>query len=159
MRVRSVTRASSLVYASLTLLGVAAASAAQGYLDTTSEFAFIVLVSAAGLVVAHFWSAALAHRTVTSESLGRDWWRQEFLASSVMALPGLLMAGLAWLAFFVTEDQQNSVTLAMVGLLTVLFGFTWIAGLNEQGSRWTALWWALGTAVVGGLMIVFKLVV
>jgi hypothetical protein len=158
MRLRSVTRVSSVVYAALSLLGVAAASAAKGYLDTTGEFAFVVLVSAAALVVAHFWSTVMAHRMVTDAALSRQWWWHEVAVSSVMFVPGLLMAGLAWLAFFLTEDFETSVTSAMLGLLIGLFGFTWVAGLNEPGSRWAPLWWALGTTVVGGLMIVFKLV-
>ncbi len=159
MRPRSATRVSAVVYASLTLLGVASASAAKGYLETTDDFAFVVLVSAAGLVVAHFWAAVMAHRMVSADRLDRQWWWSEVVASSVMFVPGLLMTGLAWFAFLLTDDFESSVTWGMVGLLVVLFGFTWIAGLQEPGSRWAPLWWALGTTVVGGLMIVFKLVV
>ncbi|MEZ5186419.1 MAG: hypothetical protein R2720_11790 [Candidatus Nanopelagicales bacterium] len=151
-------RISTLVYAALSLLAIAAAATAKGYADTLAEFVFVVLVSAAGLVVAHLWSAVLARRLIDPASLTRARLSHEAVTSSTMALPGVLMAVVAWLSHLVSGRIETSVTVAMGVLVVVLFAYTW-AGTTRGASRLSGLLWALGTAGVGALMIVFKVLV
>ena len=155
----SASRMSLVVYAALTLLATTAAANAKGYLQSMGQLVFVVLVTAVGLVLAHFWSSTLAFRTSRSAAPGRDWLRAEAAHSSSMLFPGLLLAGVAWLGSFLVEDLELLVTISMSVLLVAIFAFTWAGTSRSEGGRWSDLLWALGTAGVGLVMIVFKVLV
>lgn len=148
-------RISAIVYASLTVLAVAAAASAKGYVDSLSEFSFVVLVTAAGLVVAHFWSTTLSVRLTAPGRLTRDWLAREAIGSSVMMVPAVLMVAVAGVAWLITGTLETTVTAAMLGLVVALFAFTWV-GSHARVGRGRAALWALGTAAVGVVMTVFK---
>ncbi len=155
----SASRISLVVYASLTLLAATAAASAKGYLDSMGELVFVVLVTAVGLVLAHFWASALAFRMSERTAPGREWLRHEAVHSSTMILPGLLLAGAAWLGSFLVADFEVLVTIAMSVLLVALFAYTWVGTSRIDGGRWSDLLWAAGTAAVGLAMIIFKVLV
>lgn len=151
-------RISGLVYAALTLLAVAVAATAKGYIDSMAEFAFVVLVSAIGLTLAHLWSQVLAHRLAGSHTLDTDWLRGEAASSAVMLVPAAVMIGIAWVAS-VAAELETAITLGMIGLLALMVAYTWL-GVSQRtdASRFSGALWALGTAAVGAVMIVFKVV-
>lgn len=145
-------RISTIVYATLTLLAVAVAATAKGYADTLGEFFFVVMVSSLGLFVAHFWSAVLGRRLGGSE-VDRAWLRHEFADSSAMVLPGVLMAVLAAVLSPVM-DFEWALTVAMGAVVALLFAYTWLGARRVGGSSL----WAVGTAGIGVLMVIFKVV-
>lgn len=151
-------RISGLVYASLTLLAVAVASTAKGYIDSMGEFSFVVLVSAIGLTVAHLWSEVLAHRLAGSQAMDAEWLRREAAGSAVMMVPAVAMLVLAW-GFSLFMELEAAITLGMVGLLVLMFVYTWL-GVSQRtdASRFSGVLWALGTTAVGALMVIFKVV-
>lgn len=150
-------RISTSVYASLTLLAVSVAATAKGYVGSSGEFAFLVLVSAFGLAVAHYWSNVLAKRLASSDPIDRHWLREEASSSSLMLIPGVIMVLLELVASLVVDDE-SSITIGMLGLLVMLFIYTWMVVRRRRQSTLSALYWALGTAAVGVLMMVFKVV-
>lgn len=156
-RAESTARISLVVYSSLTLLATAAAANAKGYLDSLGELTFVLLVAAAGLVVAHFWAAVLAKRLQDMQAPSGGWLRAEAIHSSSMFLPGLLLVGAAWAASLLVDDFEAAVTLGMCTLVVALFAYTWVGGGSEN--RRDELLWALGTAAVGGLVVVFKVLI
>ena len=75
----------------------------------------------------------------------------EAVDSSTMFVPAVLLLLVALLAYVFTASMEISVTAAMIVLTLALFAYTWL------GTK--ALLWSLGTAAVGVVMIVFKVVV
>lgn len=146
-------RISTIVYAALTVLAVAVAATAKGYAATLGEFAFIVMVTSVGLFVAHFWSAALGKRLTGQDALNRDWLVHEAQLSASMLLPGSAMALLAALGSLVLRIEW-AVTVSMGVLVALLFAYTWV-GARRVGGSWL---WPVGTAGIGVLMVVFKVV-
>jgi hypothetical protein len=142
-------RIAGIVYGALTLLAVVTAATAKGYVDTVGEFSFVVLVSAVGLFIAHFWSQLLSARLTTG--VDRDAVVHEAVDSSTMFVPAVVLLVAAWVTYLITASMEISVTVAMAALTGALFAYTWL------GTK--ALLWSLGTAAVGILMIVFKVVV
>jgi hypothetical protein len=84
--------------------------------------------------------------------------QREALSSSVMFLPAALMSAVAAGSYVLTDDVDRSVTFGMTGLVVALFALTWAGGVQREEGWLPALGWAAGTALVGTLMIVFKLV-
>jgi hypothetical protein len=142
-------RIAGIVYSSLTLLAVVAAATAKGYVDTLGEYSFLVAVSAVGLFVAHFWSHVLGLRL--TGDLDREAVSHEAVDSSTVLVPAVVLLIAAAVTYLITGSLEVSVTVAMAVLTAGLFAFTWL------GTR--ALLWSLGTAAVGVVMIVFKVVV
>lgn len=142
-------RVADIVYASLTLLAVTAAGTAKGYLDTLGEFAFVVAVSAVGLFVAHVWSHVLAKRL--NGTINREWVTTELAAGSAMLVPAVILIASAAVVYLVEGTMELTATISMSVLTVLLFAYTWL------GTR--ALLWSLGTAGVGLLMILFKVIV
>lgn len=142
-------RIAGIVYGTLTLLAVVTAATAKGYVETLGQFCFLVVVSAVGLFVAHFWSHLLSAKLtggVHDASV-----RHELVNSSTMLVPAVLLVAVALVAYLITGRLELSVTAAMVGLTVALFAYTWL------GTK--ALLWSLGTAAVAVVMIAFKVVV
>lgn len=148
-------RIATIVYATLTLLAVSVAATAKGYVDSLGEFAFLVLISAVGLALAHFWSHALAHRLASPTGVSREMLREELYSSSLMLLPGVIMVVLSLVASLFT-DPESAITIGMVGLLVLLFIYTWVGASQRQVGRMSSFYWGLGTAAVGALMVIFK---
>ena len=141
-------RIAGIVYGALTLLAVVTAATAKGYVDTLGEFSFLVVVSAVGLFIAHFWSQLRSARLTTG--VDRDAVVHEAVDSSTMFVPAVVLLLAAWTTYLITASMELSVTVAMAVLTVALFAYTWL------GTK--ALLWSLGTAAVGILMIVFKVV-
>jgi hypothetical protein len=141
-------RIAAIVYAALTILAVTAAATAKGYVDSVADFTFVVAVSSLGLFIAHFWSQCLARRV--TGGITKKWLRHEAIDSLAMVIPGAVLIVIADLLWLVTDAEDMAVTAAMSLLTLLLFAYTWL------GTR--ALLWSLGTAAVGGLMIVFKVI-
>ena len=141
-------RIAGIVYGALTLLAVVTAATAKGYVDTLGEFSFLVVVSAVGLFIAHFWSQLLSARLTTG--VDRDAVVHEAVDSSTMFVPAVVLLLAAGTTYLITASMELSVTVAMAVLTVALFAYTWL------GTK--ALLWSLGTAAVGILMIVFKVV-
>ena len=143
-RAESTARISLVVYSSLTLLATAAAANAKGYLDSLGELTFVLLVAAAGLVVAHFWAAVLAKRLQDMQAPSGGWLRGSD-PQFVDVLPGLLLVGAAWAASLLVDDFEAAVTLGMCTLVVALFAYTWVGGGSENRGRP-----ALGAGYRGG---------
>ena len=141
-------RIAGIVYGALTLLAVVTAATAKGYVETLGEFSFLVAVSAVGLFIAHFWSQLLSARLTAG--VDRDAVVHEAVDSSTMFVPAVVLLVIAWITYLITASMEMSVTVAMAVLTVALFAYTWL------GTK--ALLWSLGTAAVGILMIVFKVV-
>ena len=141
-------RIAGIVYGALTLLAVVTAATAKGYVATLAEFCFLVAVSAVGLFIAHFWSQLLSARLTRGGD--RDAVVHEAVDSSTMFVPAVVLLIVALVTYLITGSMEISVTVAMAGLTVALFAYTCL------GTR--ALLWSLGTAAVGILMIVFKVV-
>ena len=142
------TRISAVISASLTLLAVAVAATAKGYVDSLSAFTFVVCVAAVGVVIARFWAHLLTRRMVGS--VDRAALATEALNASVGLVPAAVLvigAAVGWLA---SGSLEIAVTAAMIALTVLLFAYTWV------GTR--ALLWSLGTATVATLMTLFKVV-
>ena len=142
------TRISAVISASLTLLAVAVAATAKGYVDSLSAFTFVVCVAAVGVVIARFWAHLLTRRMVGS--VDRAALTTEALNASVGLVPAAVLvigAAVGWLA---SGSLEIAVTAAMIALTVLLFAYTWV------GTR--ALLWSLGTATVATLMTLFKVV-
>ena len=144
-----ISRLAGVVSGTLTLLAVVAATTAKGYLSTIGEFCFVVAVSAVAMFVAHFWSHLLAIRL--TKGVDRRAILHEAVSSSARLVPAVVLLVVAPLADLVVGSMEVAVTAAMVALTVALFAYTWV------GTR--AFMWSLGTAAVGLLMTVFKVVV
>ncbi len=142
------TRISAVISASLTLLAVAVAATAKGYVDSLSAFTFVVCVAAVGVVIARFWAHLLTRRMVGS--VDRAALTTEALNASVGLVPATVLVIAAALGWLVSGSLEVAVTAAMIALTVLLFVYTWV------GTR--ALLWSLGTAVVATLMTLFKVV-
>lgn len=142
-------RIAGIVYGALTLLAVVTAATAKGYVSTLGEFCFLVVVSSVGLFIAHFWSQLLSTRL--TGGIDRDAIVHEAIDSSTVFVPAVVLLIVASVTHVITGSIEGSVTASMTGLTVGLFAFTWL------GTK--ALLWSLGTAAVGILMIVFKVVV
>lgn len=142
------TRIAVIVYAALTTLAVTAAATTKGYVGSVSDFTFVVAVSSLGLFIAHFWSQCLARRV--TGGVTKEWVRHEAIDSVAMVIPGAVLIVIADLLWLVTDAEEMAVTTAMACLTLLLFVYTWL------GTR--ALLWSLGTAGVGIVMILFKVI-
>jgi len=142
-------RLAGVVSGTLTLLAVVAATTAKGYLSTLGEFCFVVAVSAVAMFLAHFWSHLLAARL--TKGVDRLTIRHEAVNSSARLVPAVVLLVVAVLGYVIAGSLEVAVTVAMAVLTVALFAYTWL------GTR--ALMWSLGTAAVGTVMTVFKVVV
>lgn len=142
------TRISATISASLTLLAVAVAATAKGYVDSLAAFSFVVGVAATGFVIARFWAHLLARRIVGS--VDRAALTTEAVNASVGFVPAAVLVIGAAVGWLVSGSLEMAVTAAMIALTVLLFAYTWV------GTH--ALLWSLGTAAVAALMTVFKVV-
>ena len=142
------TRISAVISASLTLLAVAVAATAKGYVDSLSAFTFVVCVTAVGVVIARFWAHLLTRRMVGS--VDRAALTTEAVNASVGLVPAAVLVIAAAVGWLASGSLEVAVTAAMIALTVLLFAYTWV------GTR--ALLWSLGTAMVATLMTLFKVV-
>lgn len=151
-------RVTLAIYATITLLGVIAASSWKGFASSEMELLVIIVSTSVTLAVAHFWASTMSHRMVDRAALSRRERKEQLLDSGVVLAVGAFATVATIVSWIVGHDLRDSVTYTLLTLVLLLFSVG-LAGARRAGASWLrSIGWGAVDASIGVAILVAKII-
>lgn len=145
-----------VIYSSLTIFAVVAASTWKGTVGQAGELILLIVASALSVAVAHGWAGLIEHRAQHSQGSLSLSVRE--VAGHVLALlvPAALACAAILMSTFIDDTFEAAVRAALL-LLTACFSIASGSLARSGGMSWSrSLAWAVASMLVGVVLVLLK---